>query len=126
MIPLTIARTDLATALEALLAVNVSIVDHLPDSITPPCVLVAWADPWLAPATLCQYVAAMELMVIAQRIEPGGKLETLEEIVGTIVPYVKKMPGYQVVDATAPYPLQIAGVDYLAASVNLTYDVMEG
>lgn len=120
---LSTARVDLATIMEATLPDAVSVVDHLPDSITPPCVLVAWADPWVKPATLCAYEAAMELLVIAQRIEPGGKLETLEEIVSAILPAMKANPDWQVVDVTAPFPMNVAGVDYLAASVNLTYDM---
>lgn len=120
---ITPARTDLANALKAWVDESVSIVDHLPDSITPPCVLVAWADPWLKPATLCAYEMAMELIIIAQRIEPGGQFQTLEEIVASIVPNIKSLPVYQVVDVTAPYPMQVAGVDYLAASVNLTHDM---
>lgn len=119
------ARTNLAIGLAATLDDGVSIVDHLPDSITPPCVLVAWADPWIKPSTLCAYECAMELIVIAQRIEPGGKLETLEEIVGEILPYLKGVPEYQTVDVTSPYPMQVGGVDYLAASINLIHDLEE-
>ena len=119
------ARVDLAAALKAWLPDSVGVVDHLPDSIAPPVVLVAWSDPWLKPATLCAYEMAMELIVIAQRLEPGGKLETLEEIVSAIVPPIKTLPQWQVVDVTAPYPINVAGVDYLASSINLTYDLEE-
>ena len=119
---LALGRTTIATALAEWLPNTVSIVDHLPDSITAPCVIVAWSDPWVKPSTLCAWQAAMELMVIAQRIEPGGKMETLEDIVEIVCPAIKAMPEYQCVDVTAPYPVQIAGVDYLAASINLTYD----
>lgn len=120
---LELGRTQLTMALHGVLSERISIVDHLPDSVTPPCVLVAWADPWLKPSTLCAYEAAMEIMIVAQRIEPGGKLVTLEEIVCAILPTIKGLPMYQTVDVTAPYPVNIAGVDYLAATINLTYDV---
>jgi hypothetical protein len=120
---LTGARTGLATWLIQTLDESISVVDHLPDSIIPPVVMVAWADPWIKPATLCAYEASMEIMVVAQRIEPGGQYETLENIVGDIVGPIKSLPYYQVVDVTAPYPLQIGGNDYLAASINITYDV---
>lgn len=119
------ARVDLAAALKAWLPDAVGVVDHLPDSIAPPVVLVAWSNPWIKPATLCAYEMAMELIVIAQRLEPGGKLETLEEIVAAIVPPMKSLPQWQVVDVTAPYPINVAGVDYLAASINLTFDMEE-
>lgn len=117
------ARVQLAMALQGMLDDNVSVVDHLPDSITPPCVLVAWSDPWLAPSTLCAYQATMEILIIAQRIEPGGQFETLEDIVSAILPGMKSIPMWQVVDVTAPYPMQVAGVDYLAASINLIHDM---
>ena len=119
------ARTELADALKAWLPDSVSVVDHLPDSITPPVVLVAWSDPWVTPATLCAWQCAMQLIILAQRLEPGGKLETLEEIVSAILPPMKSLPQWQVVDVSAPFPMQVAGVDYLAASVNLTYDMDE-
>lgn len=119
------ARVDIAIALESMLPNAVGVIDHLPDAIAPPCVLVSWSDPWLKPSTLCAYEAAMELIVIAQRIEPGGQYETLEEIVAIIVPGLKGMAAWQVVDVTAPYPMQVGGVDYLAASINLTHDMEE-
>lgn len=112
-------RKDAASIAEGALPDDVSVVDHLPDSITPPCVLVAWSDPWLKPSTICAYDVAMELLCIAQRIEPGGKLETLEGIVEALVPAFRNSHVFGVVDATSPYPLNIAGVDYLAATVNL-------
>jgi hypothetical protein len=63
----------------------------------------------------------MEIICVAQRLEPGGKLETLEQMVSIIIPALRPTP-FAVVDVTAPYPIQIAGVDYLAASVNLEYE----
>lgn len=116
------ARTELAAILTAALPTEMAVVDHLPDAIAPPVALVAWADPWLKLSTLCAYEAQMEVMCIAQRIEPGGKLETLEEMVGLILPAIKGSY-FTLVDVTAPYPMQVGGVDYLAASVNVSYDM---
>lgn len=112
-------REDAAAIAAAALPNDVGVVDHLPDSVSPPCVLVAWADPWLVPESFCSYVATMELLIVAQRLEPGGKIETLEDIAGALVDAFKGSDNWTVVDLTSPYPLQIAGVDYLAASVNL-------
>lgn len=119
---ITNARTELAAILTNALAENVAVVDHLPDSIAPPVALVAWGDPWLKPSTLCAFVAQMEVMCLAQRIEPGGQYETLEGMVSAILPAIKGTY-FTLVDVTAPYPMQIGGVDYLAASVNVTYDM---
>lgn len=112
-------RADAAAIASAALPDDVGVVDHLPDSVSPPCVLVAWADPWLAPESFCAYTASMELLIVAQRLEPGGKVETLEDIAGALIDAFKGSDTWTVQDLTSPYPLQIAGVDYLAASVNL-------
>lgn len=119
---LELGRTTLATALAAGLPTDVGVIDHLPDSITPPVVMVAWSDPWLTPSTLCEWEAKLELLVVAQRIEPGGHLTKLEEIVSACVPIVKGLPFYAIDDVTSPYPLEIAGVQYLAASINITHE----
>lgn len=122
---LTIARTDLATLAASVLGNDVGVIDHLPDSIAPPVVLVAWADPWLTPETMCGWQANVQYLIISQRIEPGGNTERLEEIVSTLVPAVKATGVFQVQTVTSPYALQIGAVDYLAASINMTHDVEE-
>jgi hypothetical protein len=120
---ITPARTKLAAELHTILSNDVGVIDHLPDSIAPPCVLIGWAEPWIKATTWCDYQATMEILVVAQRLEPGGKLELLEEIVAEILPALKGLTDYQVVDCTAPYPIQIGGVDYLAATINITSDL---
>ena len=122
---LTNARTELASIAEGALPTNVGVINHLPDSIAPPVVLVAWADPWLKPSTVCGFEAMCQYLIISQRIEPGGNTETLEEIVSALVPAVKATGYFQVNDVTSPYALNIGGVDYLAASINMTHDVEE-
>ena len=121
---LSLAREELATICKAALPDEWGVIDHLPDSVAPPMVLVAWGDPWLKLTTLCAYEAVMELMLIAQRIEPGGKLETLEDGVASLLPALKGSD-FALTDTTAPYPMQVGGVDYLACSINLTYDLTD-
>lgn len=118
---LTPPRAELAALLNAAFPNDWGVTDFLPDSIAPPCALIGWADPWLKPLTWCTYTTAMEIICVAQRLEPGGKLETLEQMVSLILPALRSSP-FAVVDVTSPYPLQIGGVDYLAASVNLEYE----
>jgi len=129
-VKLSLARETLATiatsAIDAAaLGYSVGVVDHLPDAIAPPVVLVAWSDPWLKPGTFCAWASALELLVVAQRLEPGGQVTTLEEIVSALIPALKSSGEFVVVDATSPYPLQLGGVDYLAASINITHDIGE-
>lgn len=129
---LSLVRQDVAaivaTAMDGvtipeLAGTSIPVIDHLPDSIATPCVLIAWSDPWLTPSTLCAWTAKVEIIVVAQRIEPGGKLETLEDMTSTIVVAVKSSGIYTVDDVSSPYPLQVGGVDYLATSINVTHEL---
>lgn len=120
---LSLVREDAAAIAVAALPTSVGVVDHIPDSVAPPVVLVAWSDPWLTPDTFCGYEARLEIIAVAQRLEPGGKVETLEDICAALVDAYKASGVFTVVDLTSPYPLEIAGVSYLAASVNITKGV---
>lgn len=121
---LSTARVDLMAILEATVPPEYALVDSVPDSVAPPVLFIAWADPMITKSTMCAWVATLEILAVAQRVEPGGQLTTLEEMISTVVPALKGTE-FTVVDVTSPYPLQIGGVDYLAASINITHD-MEG
>lgn len=103
---------------------GVTVIDSLPDSIAPPAVLVAWATPWLTPDTFCGFVANVELLVVAARIEPGGQYEVIEGIISDLVGALKRA-GTTIRDITSPFPLQLGGVDYLSASINIIHEVEE-
>lgn len=119
---LSAIRQDIAAIITTALPDEYGVIDHLPDSISPPVTLVAWSDPWLTKATMCAWEVSLEVLCVAQRLEPGGKLETLETMVSSVVPALKGT-GFTVRDVTAPFPLNIGGVDYLATTVNIVYDV---
>lgn len=120
---LEIARQELALLVANATTDDTGVVDHIPDAIAPPVVFVAWSDPWVTPSTFCAWQAAMELVLVSQRIEPGGNTATLEQMVESISPAIKQSGMFNIVDVTAPYPLNVAGVDYLAASINITHDL---
>jgi len=44
-------RTDLYQILRNTLADEIGVIDAIPDSIAPPSVFIAWADPWVTPST---------------------------------------------------------------------------
>lgn len=121
---LTLIREEYATMAGAVLANDVTVVDNLPDSITPPAVLVAWGDPWLTPTSFCAFTASVEILVVAQRIEPGGQYGVIEQMVSDLASHLRAS-GKSVRDVAAPYPLQLGGVDYLAASINIIHEVEE-
>lgn len=121
---LTDVRTEYASMARAVTDDNVSVVDSLPDSIAPPAVLVGWGDPWLTQDTLCGWVANVEIMIVAQRIEPGGQYSVIENMVSQLVTEYRSHK-VSIRDVTAPYPLTLGGLDYLSASINITHEVDE-
>jgi hypothetical protein len=44
-------------------------------------------------------------------------------MVSLLVPAIKTAQGYSVIDVTSPFPMQLGGVDYLAASITITHEV---
>ena len=118
---LTATRQAMAAAIVPLVAADVTVSADIPDSVTPPCIYVAWGIPWLIPRTHCIGTAAIEVVLIANRIEAGGSYETLE----TLLYQVMQVQGqdFQFVSATSPYPMQIGGNAYLAASVSFLSEV---
>ena len=116
-------RTDLYALLRANLSDEVSVIDSIPDSVAPPSVFIAWADPWVTPATFCDFTVNVNCIVCAQRIEPGGQYGVLEELVSIIMPALKHNSEFLVKDASSPYPITLGGVNYLACSVNLSCEI---
>jgi hypothetical protein len=114
-------RTAAATIVAATVDITVAVVDHIPDQVAVPCVMVGWRDPWQEPETMCTTTVLLELIVVAQRIEPGGQYELLEEISDALRDAFRAAPDFQWVGSTAPYPMTLAKIDYLAASLNLSH-----
>jgi len=122
---LTQARETLAAVCADALSDDVGVIDHVPDAVAPPMVLIGWGDPMVKPETLCAWTGSMDVMCVAQRLEPGGQYGTLEEMISLLAPAIKAAPGFTLIDVTSPFPMQIGGVDYLVASLNITHDVEE-
>jgi hypothetical protein len=116
-------RETLYSILRANLADDVAVVDSIPDSVAPPSVFISWADPWVSPSTFCDYTVNINVIVVAQRIEPGGQYGILEGLVSIIMPALKSGSEFLVKDASSPYPITLGGVNYLACSVNLSCEI---
>lgn len=119
---LTDARTVMAKLLTDNLGDDIGVFDAIPDSIAPPCVYVTWSNPMLVQTTWCEFTSIIQLIVVAQRIEPGGQYAILEQMVGDIVT-ILKTNRYGIRDVTAPFPLVLGGVNYLAVSFNIPMEV---
>src|SRR4029450_3193132 len=118
-------RTDLYAILRATLGDDIAVIDSIPDSVAPPSVFIAWADPWVTPSTMCFFTVNLSVIVVAQRIEPGGQYGVLEELVSIIAPTLKASREFLMKDATSPYPITLGGVNYLACSINLSCEIGE-
>jgi len=116
-------RTDLYAILRNALESDVSVIDSIPDSVAPPSVFITWADPWITPATFCLFTVNIQVIVVAQRIEPGGQYGILEGLISTLSPVLKASQDFLLKDASSPYPMVLAGVNYLACSLNLSCEI---
>jgi hypothetical protein len=101
---------------------DIGVFDIIPDSIVPPAVYIAWGNPWLLPTTFCQYASAIQLICVAARIEPGGQFAVLEDLVGNVITVLHSNK-VAVRDATSPFPIVLAGVNYLAATINIVSEM---
>lgn len=115
---LTQWRENMCQLLSAEMPADVGVFDIIPDSISPPAVYIAWANPWLVSTTFCQYASSIQLICVAARIEPSGQYNVIEELVTTVLG-VLHTARIAVRDATSPFPLALGGVNYLAASINI-------
>lgn len=115
---LTSFRSQITKLLRDNLDDDISVSDAIPDSITPPAVYVAWANPWLINTTFCDFTTLLQLIVVAQRIEPGGQYGIIESMVGEILVILKRNR-ITLRDVNSPYPISLGGVVYLASSINL-------
>lgn len=122
MNPITDVREEYATLLRNNLPSNVGVFDAIPDSIAPPTVFVTWSNPWLINFTWCDFVANVQLIVVTQRIEPGGQYGVLEDLVFQLVGILRDNK-LTMRDITSPYPISLGGVNYLACSINLIHDL---
>jgi len=116
-------RTNLYTILRAAMADDVAVIDSIPDGVAPPSVFLTWADPWVTPVTFCDYTVNINVIAVAQRIEPGGQYGVLEGLVSIIMPTLKDSPDFLVKNASSPYPITLGGVNYLACSVDLSCEI---
>jgi hypothetical protein len=119
---LTTYREDTAALLRAELPPDIGVFDIIPDSIAPPAVYIAWSNPWLVPTSFCQYSATLQLICVAARIEPGGQFTVLETLVNEVLDTLHANR-VAIRDATAPYPIVLAGVNYLAATINIVTEM---
>ena len=102
----------------------------MPDAVQPPCLVVAWSNPWLEVQTPCNYRASATVICVANRLTPGTGLELLEQQVAFVIDAVQSQLRVPVPAVPGPQALDVAGVTYLTARVPVIVpvriDSMEG
>lgn len=113
------ARAELAGTLEAGVDPTVNVYDHLPDQLAVPALLVGWADPWFEPADIAaHYEARAEVVAVAGRLDIADQADRLDELVAGVALVLELSAEWdRPVALVSPFALQVAGVNYLAASV---------
>ena len=119
---LTEYRVSVTDILRENLPDEIAIIDHIPDSIAPPAIVWGWASPWILPSSWCEFTSVAELVCVSQRIEPGGQLGVLESMVEMVLS-ILRTNRIAFRDVTAPYPIVLGGVNYLATSVNIVTEL---
>jgi hypothetical protein len=95
------------------------------DSVTPPCFVLVWAEPWLALHTVCSYMAQLDVLCIGARIDPQPGYEQLEQLVSAAIPALEAA-ALTVAGTGAPGPLEVGGLTYQAARIHVVQPVTFG
>lgn len=92
------------------------------DAVSPPCFVVVWPDPWLIPRAVCSYVATLEVVCVAARIDPAPGYVELEAMVEAAVPALQRalLP---IVNTGGALPLEVGGLTYQAARIRIAQPV---
>ena len=118
MNPLTYARRDLEGRLAG---VGVSVFDHVPETVNPPCVLLQPADPFLAldPVTYGggTWVASYQLFCLVGRSDNAQQTDDLDVLVCAVLEALPLDTG----EVSAPFLATVGGDrQYLTARVSVS------
>jgi hypothetical protein len=91
-------------------------VEGVVDSVSPPALMVLWADPWLTHRTACLYWAQLQVLCIASRVEPEPGMDTLEQLVAyTFEKLQADSYSWPPLTSYAPRRIDIGQISYLGA-----------
>ena len=100
------------------------VVPVLPDAISPPVLIVEWANPWLEPQTLARlsgyWNARMNVVCIAARADVEAGMDMLQQLVLYTLRRLAANPrSWPVVSVSNPRNFDMAGLTYLGARVTV-------
>jgi hypothetical protein len=99
-----------------LAAAGVTVLDYVPERVTPPVVIINAGTPYLVPSSIgAEYVLSLELVLVAQTATNKTATEKLDELLEQVI---LALPPYaRMIQAGQPYNLQTNNTEYLAVSV---------
>lgn len=113
---LSTLRSGLKTAITS--ANKFSVYDHIPEAIIPPAVMIQGGSPWLEPLTIGNnkaYQVRYIIECVSQPISNPGSLETLEDLVETVLAQIPV--SWIILDISAPRIRPVGSIDLLAAEI---------
>ena len=121
-------RAAAAAALEPLSTDDPPVLVDLVDAVSPPVLMLEWADPWLTPRTIGGmhglYESHLNVLCLVGRLEPGPGVEELERLAAYVVRRLVTDPRtWPVQGLTSPRRFDFAGVPYLGVRVLLQVPV---
>jgi hypothetical protein len=93
------------------------------DSVTPPCYVLVWPDVWVSPSTFCSYLAGLDVIVVAARIEPTPGYVDIEAMTAAALDALAGA-AYTFAGVTGPAALDVAGLTYLAARIHVSQPII--
>jgi hypothetical protein len=116
------ARAKLAAALAPVEDGDPTVLVDLVDSITPPALMLGWAEPWMTPDTGCWYSGRIVVTAVATRLVPGAGIASLEELVSFTLNRLRASGDpWPLESVGGPRVFVVAKTSYLAA--RLTFRV---
>lgn len=117
------ARTKLAAVLAPLLDDDPNVLASLADSITPPALMIGWADPWLDQSEVvggCRTTGHLAVTAVAGRLAPGEGIAVLEGLIAYVRERLRGDPvPWQLESITGPRVFVMAKTNYLAVRINV-------
>ena len=120
-------RDKLASILAPLDDEDPSVLASLVDTITPPALMIGWADPWLMPTGPCFQQGNIIVTAVAGRLVPGDGIATLEDLVTYTLSRVKadSEGNWSLVEVSGPRVFIMAKTNYLACRIGYHVTVDE-
>lgn len=116
---ITLAKAEFKLDLDT---AGVTVVDYIPERITPPIVIINTASPYLTPSTLGnEYKMNLELVVVAATAANKQASEKLDEAIEAIL---LAMPRYaRVISVNEPYEMATNNANYLSANISVELEI---